>query len=109
MATVTVRYGELVVVSERIDDHCAFTCRLEIALAYVRHALLPNLAADDESWRRAEPTSGPGVLGAGAFRQGDGTLYWDVRDPTKAVVIEMVDARHTRLIVETDDPVGAVA
>ena len=109
MATVTVRYGELVVVSERIDDRCAFTCRLEIALSDVRRALLPNLAADDEAWRRAEAASSHGVLGAGSFRQSDDTLYWDVQDPTKALAIELIDAQHTQLIVETEDPAAAVA
>jgi hypothetical protein len=109
MATVMVQYGVLVVVSERIDGRCAFTCRLEIALAQVRGALLPDLAADDASWRRAQPTSGPGVFGAGAFRRGDGTVYWEVQDRTKAVAIELLDTWHTRLVVEADDPAAVVA
>jgi hypothetical protein len=109
MTTVTVQYGVLVVVSERIDDRSAFTCRLEIALAHVRGALLPDLAADDASWHRAQPTSGPGVFGAGAFRRSNGTLYWEVQDPTKAVAIELLDAGHARLLVEADDPAAAVA
>jgi hypothetical protein len=109
MATVTVRYGVLVVVSERIDDRIAFTCRLEIALAHLRGALLPDLAADNAAWHRAEPASSPGVFGSGAFRQGDGTLYWEVQDLTKGVTIELLDARQTRLVVEVDDPAAAVA
>jgi hypothetical protein len=109
LVTVTVQCGILVVVSERIDDRCGFTCRLEIDLAHVRRALLPDLAADAAAWQRATPASGPGVFGSGAFRQDDGTLYWEVQDPTEAVAIELLDARHPRLVVEADDPAAAIA
>jgi hypothetical protein len=36
-------------------------------------------------------------------------LYWEVQDPTEVVAIELLDAGHTRLVVEADDPAAAVA
>jgi hypothetical protein len=108
VATVAVKYGELVVASERIEGMWAFACRLEIALAQVHRALLPALAADDPAWRRAGPVSGVAVLRAGAFRQRHGTLYWDVQDPTRAVAIELIDAPYARLVIEAEDPAAVV-
>jgi hypothetical protein len=51
----------------------------------------------------------PGVLNLGSFRR-DGRLdFWDVADPERAIVIELVDEKYDRLILEVDDPAAAVA
>ncbi|MGW6919051.1 hypothetical protein ACWGB8_35325 [Kitasatospora sp. NPDC054939] len=39
---------------------------------------------------------------------GDEQVFWDVKDPAKAVVIELADERYSRLVVEVSDPRAAV-
>ncbi|WP_210749607.1 hypothetical protein [Nocardia vermiculata] len=36
-------------------------------------------------------------------------VFWDVKDPAKAVVIELADERYARLVVQVDDPSATVA
>ncbi|NUT42119.1 MAG: hypothetical protein HOV86_19260, partial [Thermoactinospora sp.] len=35
-------------------------------------------------------------------------VFWDVRDGSKAVVIELADERYARLVVEVADPRATV-
>ena len=51
----------------------------------------------------------PGVITAGSFRQEGDTVFWDVHDPEKAIIIELADERYARLVVEVEDPSATVA
>jgi hypothetical protein len=51
----------------------------------------------------------PGVVNVGSFRRGGRRDFWDVADPDRAIVIELDGARYDRLLLEVDDPEGAVA
>jgi hypothetical protein len=107
MAKVTVEFGELVIEIEGIDALWALRSQLEIPLAHVRGAAMDaGLAANPPCRDRATPV--PGAVGAGALLQHDGNVFWDVSDPAKVVVIELVDERYARLMVEVDDPVATV-
>jgi hypothetical protein len=49
------------------------------------------------------------VFRAGSFYQDGGWLFWDVRHPEKAVVVELEDAHFQRLVIEVSDPAATVA
>ena len=53
-------------------------------------------------------TQVPGVITAGTFRSDGDRIFWDVRNPAGAIVIELADATYTRLIIEVADPRAAV-
>jgi uncharacterized protein (DUF1778 family) len=36
-------------------------------------------------------------------------MFWEVTDPTKAVVIELKDDQYAELVVQVEDPAAVVA
>ncbi len=50
----------------------------------------------------------PGLITAGTFHQDGEKVFWDVKDPSKAVVVELADERYARLVIQVDDPRTAV-
>ena len=50
----------------------------------------------------------PGVIVAGTFYRHDGREFWDVRDGSRAVMVELQGAKYRRLIVEVADPQATV-
>ncbi len=45
---------------------------------------------------------------AGTFYQGDKWVFWDVRHPENAIVVELRDERYAKLIVEVADLEAAI-
>ncbi|GAB3703939.1 hypothetical protein GCM10027598_03390 [Amycolatopsis oliviviridis] len=109
MALVTIDGGELVVVIEGLDKLWALKSRLSIPLANVRGATAdPGITADPKGIR-APGAHVPGVITAGTFHLDGEKVFWDVKDASKAVVIELADERYTRLVLQVDDPRATVA
>ncbi len=109
MARVRIDDGELVVEMEGMDKLWALKSRLSVPLANVRGAAVDPGVAKRETGIRAPGASVPGVITAGTFFVEGERVFWDVHDGVKAVVIELVDERYARLVVEVDDPAGTVA
>ena len=57
---------------------------------------------------RAPGTHIPGVFAAGTFHKDGEKIFWDVRDATRAVVIELRDESFARLVLEVEDPEATV-
>jgi len=109
MARVRIDGSDLVVVMEGLDKLWAFKGSLTIPLANVRGATAdPGIAADPKGVR-APGSHVPGVIVAGTFHQDGEKVFWDVRDASKAVVIELADEKYTRLVVQVEDPRATVA
>lgn len=104
MAKVHIDGDDLVVEVEGLDKLLALTSRLTIPLRNVRGATPdPGVAAEPKGIR-APGTHIPRVVAAGTFRRDGEKVFWDVRDPQQAVVIELRDEDYARLIVQVDDP-----
>ncbi|WP_290063249.1 hypothetical protein [Amycolatopsis solani] len=109
MALVRIDGEDLVVVMEGLDKLWAFKSSVTIPLANVRGATAhPGIAADPKGIR-APGAHVPGVITAGTFHQDGEKIFWDVRDASKAVVIELADERYSRLVLQVDDPRTTVA
>ncbi|SEF96649.1 hypothetical protein SAMN04489712_102652 [Thermomonospora echinospora] len=108
MARVNVDGGTLVVEMEGLDKLWALKSRLEIPLENVRGATIDPGIVREPKGIRAPGTHLPGVLVAGTFHINGQRVFWDVRDPNKAVVIELADERYARLILQVDDPRATV-
>lgn len=106
MAKVHIEGSDLVVDVEGMDKLWTLKSTLTIPLRHVRGATPdPGVTAEPKGVR------GPGahiprLVAAGTFHQDGEKVFWDVRDPQKAVVIELHDEEFARLIVEVDDPRG---
>lgn len=64
----------------------------------------------DEAAARAYPGAkygvgsyAPGLIKVGSFRRAGRRDFWAVRDPRKAIVIELTGDKYDRLILEVDD------
>ncbi|MFJ9248224.1 hypothetical protein [Streptomyces sp. NPDC101776] len=109
MALIRIDGDDLVVEIEGLDKLWSFKGSLTIPLANVRGATAdPGIAAEPKGIRTAG-SHVPGVITAGTFRQHGEKVFWDVRDPSKAVVVELADEKYARLIVQVDDPRATVA
>ncbi|GAA4872324.1 hypothetical protein [Kitasatospora terrestris] len=108
MARLSVTDGTLVVEIEGLDKLWAIKSRIEIPLGNVRGATVDPGIVRESKGLRMGGTHFPGVITAGTFRSGGEWIFWDVRNPAKAVVIELADERYARLVVEVADPRAAV-
>lgn len=109
MAQLSVVGDHLVVEVEGLDRLWALKSRLEIPLAHVRGATADPGIVRESKGIRLGGTHLPGVITAGTFRSGGEWIFWDVHDPAGAVVVELVDERYSRLVIEVADPRAAVA
>ncbi|QFZ17162.1 hypothetical protein [Saccharothrix syringae] len=108
MAKVHIDGDDLVVVIEGLDKLWALKSTLTIPLANVRGATADPGIAKEPKGIRAPGTHMPGVITAGTFHLNGDRVFWDVRDPAKAVVIELADERYARLVLQVDDPRATV-
>ncbi|MEW2098642.1 hypothetical protein AB0882_20445 [Streptomyces sp. NPDC012485] len=109
MALIRIADDNLVVVMEGLDKFWAFKSCLTIPLANVRGATVDPGIATDFKGIRAPGSHLPGVIIAGTFHHDGDKVFWDVKDASKAIVVELADEEYTRLVLQVDDPRAAVA
>jgi hypothetical protein len=109
MARVTIEDNTLIIEIEGLDKLWALKSRLDIPITNVRGATRDPGIVHDRKGIRAPGTYLPGVITAGTFYQDGDRVFWDVKDPEKAVVIELADERYARLVIQVDDPRAVVA
>ncbi|MEV4199767.1 hypothetical protein [Micromonospora globbae] len=108
MAKVRVDNDRLIVEIEGLDKLWALRSRLEVPLLNVRGITADPGIVKEPKGIRAPGTHLPGVITAGTFHIGGERVFWDVRDPAKAVVIELRDERYARVVVQVADPRATV-
>ncbi|NUT47901.1 MAG: hypothetical protein HOV94_11415 [Saccharothrix sp.] len=104
MAKVHIDGDDLVVTIEGLNKLWALKSTLTIPLANVRGATADPGIVKEPKGIRAPGAHLPGVITAGTFHLDGDRVFWDVRDPAKAVVIELADERYARLVLQVDDP-----
>jgi hypothetical protein len=58
---------------------------------------------------RMPGTSIPGIITAGTYLVHDGSIFCDVMDKSKSIVVELTDEHYKRLVIEVEDTVKATA
>ncbi|MEV7090562.1 hypothetical protein AB0O07_32595 [Streptomyces sp. NPDC093085] len=109
MALVRIEGDDLVVLIEGLDKLWALKSRLTIPLTNVRGATVDPGITTDPKGIRAPGTRVPGVIAAGTFHRDGEKVFWDVKDPSKTVVVELADEEYARLVLQVDDPRATVA
>lgn len=108
MATVTLTGQTMNVEIEGFDKLWSLKSGLQIPLQHVRGATAdPGVGNDHRGWR-GPGTHVPGIITAGTFHQDGDRVFWDIRDPSKAIVIELDHERYKRLVIEVEDPRATV-
>ncbi|KQV04684.1 MULTISPECIES: hypothetical protein [unclassified Kitasatospora] len=109
MAHVSVTGDTLTVEVEGLDRLWALKSRIEIPLRNIRGATADPGITREPKGLRAPGTHFPGVIVAGTFHRDGEKVFWDVKNPELAVVVELSDEKYTRLVVEVTDPRATVA
>jgi hypothetical protein len=111
MVNVKIDDGKLVLTLEGLDKLWAMKSHLAIPLGNV------SAVRADASIAAAKGRTGLKLTGArlgerlvaGSFRQDGKTVFWDVHDGARAIVLDLHDEHYAQLIVEVEDPAAAVA
>ncbi|WP_102144781.1 hypothetical protein [Mycobacterium hubeiense] len=103
MAEVTVDGDRLVVRIQGLNKLWALKSRMRIPLSHVRGATADPGIAKERKGIRAPGIHLPRVITAGSYYRDGERVFWDVRDPAKVVVIELVDEPYARLVLQVDD------
>ena len=109
MTEVALTEKTLIVRPQGWHQLWALKRRLEIPLAHVRGARVDPETARGRKGLRAPGTYLPGVLTAGTFYRRDGRAFWNVRDPEKAIVVDLANERYAKLVIEVAAPQETVA
>jgi hypothetical protein len=108
-AQIELNEAKLEVQVEGADRLWALRSHLSIPL---EHVIGAERATDEaEKWLhgiRVGGTHVPGVISAGTFHSHGEWVFWDVHHPENAIAIQLRDERFARLVIEVDDPDGAV-
>jgi hypothetical protein len=109
MVDVTVTGGSAAFEVEGLDKLWSLKSRLEIPLAHIKGVRLdPEIARGWWHGIKAPGTNLPGVITAGTFYQHGKRVFWDVHDPDRTIVVELVDERYDELIVEVESPAAVL-
>ena len=110
MVELSVGDSSVIFRVEGLDKLWAFKGHLEIPLVHIRRVRVDPEAA--RGWwhgLRVVGTNLPGVLTAGTFYQHGKRVFWDVHDPERTIVVELVDERYDELVVEVAEPKAAAS
>jgi len=109
LVDLSIAEGKLTLHVRGADKLWALKSSLEIPLVHVAGVRAdPEIARGWYHGIRLPGTNVPGVITAGTFYQDGKRVFWDVHHPDKTIVIELHDERDNELVVEVDDPDGAV-
>jgi hypothetical protein len=109
MVEISIDGSTAVFTVQGLDKLWSLRSRLEIPLAHIRDVHAD--ASPAMGWFQGLKVLGtgvPNVFRAGTFYQDGGWVFWDVRHPEKAIVVELHDERFQRLVVEVADPAAAI-
>jgi hypothetical protein len=108
MTGISILQKKLVVEMKGWDKLWALKSRLEIPLEHIKAVKEDPEIARHPKGIRTPGTYVPGVITAGTFRQEGDRVFWNVRHPEKAIVIELHDERYSKLVIEVADPTTTV-
>jgi hypothetical protein len=111
MVEARISDGTLLLTVRGLHVLWALKRRFEIPLGHIREVRRAEPGIVQGWWKgfRAPGTQLPGVIVAGTYYQGGDRIFWDVRDDSGAIVIELANEWYARLIVEVADPEATVA
>ena len=110
MAEIEISGGNLVVHIRGADKFFALASHLEVPLQHVAGVEV-NPAEAHGVWHglRMGGTNLPGVITAGRFLQSGEWAFWDVHDPSRALMIRLHDEGYAKLLIGVDDPYATAA
>jgi Bacterial PH domain len=95
MVEISITQDHLHLEVKGLDKLWAFKSQLDIPIKHIRDVWHdPEAASGWWHGLKVTGTNLPGLFTAGTFyQQSGGTVFWDVHDPSNAIVIELHDDR----------------
>lgn len=111
MVQVSIGNSTAVFTVQGLHKVWALKSRLEFPLAHVADVRAADPGVLRGWWKglRLPGTHLPGVLAAGTFYKDGQRTFWDVRDASRAIVVELTNEPYHQLIVEVADPTAEIA
>lgn len=110
MVTLSVEENKLLLEVVGWDKLWALKSRLEIPLEHIKNIHTEShLPMGWFDGIKMGGTAIPNAFRAGTFYQQGEWIFWDIRNPEKAIVIELADERYAKLILEVEDPYAVIA
>jgi hypothetical protein len=109
MVDVTIEGEHAIFRVEGFDKLWAMRSRLDIPLQHITH--VEQNADQVGRWWHGFKIRGadlPGLFAVGTFYFHGELVFWDVRDPTRTIIVSLEHERHKKLIIEVDDPAETV-
>ena len=109
MVDISIDADRVVFSVEGLDKLWAFRSRLEIPLAHITD-VETNADQVGRWWHglKLVGTDVPGLFAAGTFYYHGELVFWDVRDPSKTIIVSLAHERYKKLIMEVADPLVVV-
>jgi hypothetical protein len=104
-ATIAIAGRSLVIGVGEDGGFGAAPSRIEVPLSHVVAAEAAREAA--RRWLGGVSLGGtriPGAIAPGWFHAHDEWVFWEVRDPERAIRIDVRDERFDRIVVDVEDP-----
>jgi hypothetical protein len=110
MVDITSDGNDLLFTLRGIHKILAFKNELRIPRQHIVRVYTDPKVAEDFKGIRAMGTHIPYGLKAGTFYQQEGsaTVFMDISDKDKAIIVELKDEEYKQLIIEVDDPLAAI-
>lgn len=86
----------------------AFKSQLTIPVEHVANAYPNQESVNWIAGLRMPGTHIPGLITAGSYVERNGTIFYDVSDPKKSIVIELIDEHYKKLIIEVENVEAAI-
>ncbi|MBC8131863.1 MAG: hypothetical protein H7X95_02700 [Deltaproteobacteria bacterium] len=111
MVSVSIENSTAIFAVQGLHKLWAFKSRLAFPLAHVADVRVADPVALRGWWKgiRLPGTRVPGVIIAGTFYKDGKRIFWDVRNATRAIIVDLTDESYAQLIVEVPDPSAEVA
>jgi hypothetical protein len=92
-----------------LDKLWAFKSSIEIPVAHITDIYAdPNPAMGWLEGIRLIGTSLPNIFRAGTFYQEGEFVFWDVRNPDRTIIVELMHEHFSKLVIEVAEPDAVV-
>ncbi len=108
MVTIEKKENNFIFEVQGLHKLWAFRSQLTIPVENVIKAYPNEKSLDWLMGLRIPGTHIPGLITAGTYYVNSGTIFCDVSDHKKSIVVELQDESFQRLIIEVEDPQNAI-
>ena len=109
MVEIKIEADKAIFEVQNWDKLWSLRSRLEIPLTHITGAKIdPNIKIGWFQGLKLGGTDIPNIFRAGTFYQKGNLVFWDVQQPEKAIVIDLLHEHFGKLIIEVAAPSEAV-